>query len=320
MAIVMDDRTVYVDDSGTDSKSRIAAAAFCVSTVERWKAFERRWRNIATNAGFSQFHMTEFAACRPDKPCNQCMRGQTNSGDHPWQRWTPKERRQVLQKLAGAVVEHVECGFGIAHVKEDYEKHVINSPARQLITDPLGDQHFTHAVQKCGGELAKWRAENKLTDAPLKFVFDLASPQERDEIARIFFGAASGRPQFVNGVEQWFIPTGVSYESRKLVIPLLAADMLAWVTATFKARETFYTGEVKEMFQLAEVFVETQIRMGYTSRETVMQWEKDIINAAQSKGMSDIRSDDGITAEGAPQRDNGETGSGEIAKAKKAEG
>ena len=289
---MVDARTVYIDDSGTDPKSRIEAAAFCVSTVERWKAFERRWRNIATNAGFSQFHMTEFAACRPEKPCSQCLHGQATSSDHPWQRWTPKKRRQVLQKLAAAVVEHVECGFGIAHIKEDYETHVLNSPARLLMNRPMGDEHFTHAVQKCGGALAKWRAENKLTEAPQKFVFDLASKKERDEIAKVFFGAASGQPQFVDGIEQWFVPTDISYESRRSVVPLLAADMLAWVTATFKARETFLSGEVKEMFQIAEMFVETQIHMGYTSKQTLMAWEKDVIDAARPKpGISEVRSD-----------------------------
>jgi hypothetical protein len=69
--------TVYVDDSGTDSKSRIITAAFCVSTVEKWLHFERRWKSISVNAGFKHFHMTEFAACKREKPCNQCARGET---------------------------------------------------------------------------------------------------------------------------------------------------------------------------------------------------------------------------------------------------
>ncbi len=297
--VMVDARTVYVDDSGTDSKSRIAAAAFCVSTVERWKAFERRWKTISTNAGFSQFHMTEFAACRPEKPCRQCINGHTNSGDHPWQRWTPKKRRQVLRNLASAVAEHVECGFGIAHVKEDYDTHVLNSPARPLVDGLIADQHFAYAVQTCGGQLARWRAANKLTDAPLKFVFDLASKKERDEIAKVFFGAASGAPQFVDGVEQWFIPNGVSYESRKTVTPLLAADMLAWVTATIKAREKFLSGEVTEMFQVAEIFVETQVQMGSTSKETLSNWEKGVIHAAESKrGVPELRPDHAETDSG----------------------
>src|SRR5215469_17640552 len=97
-------RIVYVDDSSTtDLKAQIAAAAFCVSTEDRWKAFERQWNTISVNAGFKHFHMTEFAACRPDKPCIQCVRGKKDLGDHPWRCWTSKKRRQILERLARAV-------------------------------------------------------------------------------------------------------------------------------------------------------------------------------------------------------------------------
>jgi hypothetical protein len=54
--------------------------------------------------------------------------------------------------------------------------------------------------------------------------------------------------------------------------------MLAWVTATIKARETFLAAEVTEMFQLAEIFVETQIRMGYTPKESLTNWEAVVMN------------------------------------------
>jgi hypothetical protein len=274
---MVDAHTVYVDDSGTDGKSRVATAAFCVSTVEKWLAFGRRWNTIATNAGFKlqHFHMTEFAACRPDKPCRQCVSGETTLEHHPWRRWTPKKRKNVLQNLARAVVDHVECGFSVAHTKEDYEEAVRTSSTS-------AKEHFTHAVQRCGGELARWRAEKGLTDVPLKFVFDLASKKQRDEIAKIFFGAASGQPQFKDGIEQWFVPVGVSYESRKSVVQLLAADMLAWVVATIRARDLFRTGETIEMFQVADIFVETQIRMGHVSKESVMQWAKENLNDAKT--------------------------------------
>lgn len=278
---MVDTHIVYVDDSGTDGKSRIATAAFCVSTIEKWIAFERRWKTIATNAGFEHFHMTEFAACRQEKPCHQCARGETTLEDHPWRRWTAKKRKNVLQKLARAVVDHVEYGVSIAHTKEDYEKHVRASDACLYSNQPVGEEHFTYAVQRCGGELARWRAKEGLIDVPLKFVFDFTSKKQRDEIARIFFGAASGKSQFQDGVEQWFVPVGVSYERRKSVVQLLAADMLAWVTATIRARDLFHRGETVEMFQVAHVFVDTQIHMGHVSKESIMKWATEM-NASKA--------------------------------------
>jgi hypothetical protein len=280
---MVDAHTVYVDDSGTDGKSRVATAAFCVSTVEKWTAFGRRWNTIATNAGFRHFHMTEFAACREDKPCHQCARGETTLEDHPWRRWSAKKRRNVLQNLARAVVEHVEYGVSIAHTKEDYEQQVRTSPIRLNPSMPIGEEHFTYAVQRCGGELAVWRAREGLTDVPLKFVFDLASKKQRDEIAKIFFGAASGKPLFKDGIEQWFVPVGISYESRKSVVQLLAADMLAWVTATIRARDLFLRGATTEMFQVAYIFVDTQIHMGHVSKESIMNWEKEMLDVAKSE-------------------------------------
>ena len=68
-----DPQIVYVDDSGTDAKSKIAAAAFCVSTVDRWQELLKKWHKIAEHAGVElrNFHTTEFAACRRDHLCQQ---------------------------------------------------------------------------------------------------------------------------------------------------------------------------------------------------------------------------------------------------------
>lgn len=118
---------------------------------------------------------------------------------------------------------------------------------------------------------------------PLKFVFDLTPKKGRDDIAKVFFGAASGKPQYLDGMEQWFTPESVTYESRKNVVQLLAADMLAWVTATIRAREAFGSGETLEMFQVADIFVETNIHMGHTPKESFARWEKDILDAAKTE-------------------------------------
>jgi len=277
-------QTVYVDDSGTDPKSRIVAAAFCVSTVEKWLAFERRWRNISVNAGFQHFHMTEFAACKEGKPCKQCFSGEKTLEDHPWRRWTAKKRKNVLRKLAETVVEFVEFGVGLAYTKADFDEHIRTSEVRLYSNEPVADEYFTYAVQRCGGELARWRAQQTTVNPPLKFVFDLTPKKGRDDIAKVFFGGVSGKPQYADGMEQWFIPESVSYESRKNVVQLLSADMLAWVTATIRSREAFLRGETLEMFQVAEIFVDTpNIRMGHTPKESFARFEKDMLDAGKTE-------------------------------------
>ena len=281
--VVTEAQTVYVDDSGSDSKSRIITAAFCVSTVEKWQRFERRWRNISVNAGFKHFHMTEFAACKQEKPCHQCVRGETALEQHPWRRWTPKKRRNVLRQLAETIVEFVDYGAGLAYTKQDFDEHIRTSEVQLYTNEPVAQEYFTYAVQRCGGELAKWRAQQSTVNPPLNFVFDLTPKKGRDDIAKVFFGGVSGKPQYLDGIEQWFIPESVSYESRKDVIQLLSADMLAWVTATIRAREVFGRGETLEMFQIADIFVDTNnIRMGHTPKESFERWERDFLNAKQT--------------------------------------
>jgi hypothetical protein len=281
--MIIDAHTVYVDDSGTDPKSRIVAAAFCVSPAEKWLQFERRWRNICVNAGMKYFHMTEFAACRQEKPCKQCVQGATTLEQHPWRRWTAKKRKNVLRHLVEAVVDHVEYGVGLAYTKQDFDEHIRTSEAQLYINEPTADEYFTYAVQRCGGDLARWRAQQTTVNPPLKFVFDLTPKTGRDDIAKVFFGGMSGKPQYEDGMEQWFVPESVAYESRKNVVQLLSADMLAWVTATIRARQAFGTGETLEMFQVAEMFVETKhIRMGHTPKESFARWEKDILDAART--------------------------------------
>lgn len=279
---MVDAQTVYLDDSGTDPKSRIASAGMCIATVDRWLDFADRWKKIADNVGFDlkHWHMTEFAACRPTNFCQQCQKGKLTAVEHPWRKWSDKKREMVLKRMAKALITTVEYGLGIAHTKEDYEKYVRDSPARALAGEPVGDEHFTFAVQQCGGKLAEWRAAQAIT-SPLKFVFDLSSTKQRDEIANVFFAAV--RDKYRDSIEQWFDGTGVAFESRKNTPQLLAADMIAWTVATIRSRQMFRRGRFVEVKQLGMLFTGTNnINLGYTAVEPFIKWEKDILDAAKT--------------------------------------
>ena len=305
--VMVDALTVYVDDSGSDPKSTVAAAAFCVSRVECWQELLEKWRKIASDAGFElkDFHMTEFAACRRDHLCGQCRAGKTSVIDHPWQTWSDDKRKSVLTRMAKAITKYVEFGIGHAYTKSDYDEHVRNSPARMVATEPIGDEYFTFAVQRCGGSLAEWRAA-KSRIVPLKFVFDTTSKREKREITKIFFGAANDRAHKQNGIEQWFDldpEVDVSYESRKKTHQLLTADMLAWTIASIRSREIFRDGRFVEAYWIGRVFAGTKhIRLGYMEKDALAQWEKDKLNEAQNQsGISELRPNDAGTSESAAQ-------------------
>ena len=232
--------TVYVDDSGTDTFARIVVAAYCVSSVRNWKEFERRWRRIARESGFEHFHMTAFASCRKGAWCRDCNKGKTTAKDHPWREWDDKKRERVLHRLACTVERCVQHGAGIAIAKEDYEKNVVQSGLAVLAPEAAGKRYFTFAIQACGGNSAKWRKMNNIS-VPLKFVFDLCDKEQREENVKYFFSANPIFPPKKDGIEQWFVPDGIAYESRKNTVQLLAADMLAWTSAKIRVWELFGT-------------------------------------------------------------------------------
>ena len=276
---------VYVDDSGTDGKSKIAAAAFCVSTTDRWQGLLKKWNKIAEHAGFElrNFHTTEFAACRRDHLCQQCQAGRTTVQDHPWQRWSEDKRENVLNRMAKGLVKYVEWGVGHSYTKSDFDEHVRNSPARAALNEPVAAEYVTFAIQRCGGSFAEWRAANSRDDR-LKFVFDNSSARERQDIATVFFAAANDRRQHENGIEQWFNPEDVSYESRKITHELLSADMVAWTIASIRALHMFGRrgSRFVEAYWLAKVFVSTDhLKIGYLSKDTLAQWEKDKLRDTQ---------------------------------------
>jgi hypothetical protein len=311
-----DAQTVYVDDSGTHDKSKIAAAAFCVSTVERWQELLDKWNKIAEHAGFElkDFHTTEFAACRRGDLCRECQAGHTSVKDHPWQRWSEDKRESVLSRMAKSLVKYVEFGVGHSYTKTDFDEHVRNSPARAALQEPVAEEYVTFAIQQCGSSFAEWRAENSRNDR-LKFVFDNSSPREQEDIAKVFFAAANDRAHRENGIEQWFNPEDVSYESRKITHQLLTADMVAWTIYSIRRLQMFgRPGKSRfiEAYWLAKVFVSSQnVKIGYVSKETIAQWETGKLNEAerQKQGVPAVRSGDGDDSssrpEGSEERDGG---------------
>ena len=282
-ALIMPEHVIYVDDSGTDGKSRVAAAAFCVSTADRWQEMLDKWNKIADHAGFEirTFHTTEFAACRRNHLCEQCKAGRTTVQDHPWQRWSEDKRENVLNRMAKAVVKYVDWGVGHSYTKADFDEHVRNSPAKTVANEPIAEEYVTFAIQRCGGSFAQWRAANSRDDR-LRFVFDSSSAREKRDIAQVFFGAAKDRAQHEGGVEQWFDPEDVSYQSRKITNQLLAPDMVAWTVASVRALQLFgHRGSrFVEALWLAKVFASSEhLKIGYLTKETLAQWEKDQLDA-----------------------------------------
>ena len=281
----IESQIVYVDDSGSepDPRVRIIVAAFCISTEKKWKKFESAWKAVAQDAGFIHFHMTEFAGCRRDSWCRDCKGGRTDAAKHPWREWSNSKRKAVLGRLVQIVSKYTEQGFGIAFTKEDIKKYVLDSTSalRMLAPDQFGNEHFTFAATTCGGELARWRAKQN-SFPPIKLVFDLCAERQKLEIAKAFIKAKQVKPQFIDGIEQWFDvdADGISFASRKDTVQLLSADMLAWVTAKIRAFQEYpetakRKGWPKDLSRVAFPFIDSKkLHIGYNTEQSVREWQE----------------------------------------------
>ncbi len=197
--------TVFFDDSGTHPESSIAVAACYASTVEQWLEFERNWNDTKRNAHFTAFHMVDFAA-----------------GHGEFAGWSDTKKRNVLSRLCGIINTRVKVGYAVAVQKRIYDA-VIPDPFRAF----CGQYHYTFAVRQCATRIGEWRRKHHKS-ASMKYVFDrMGSNQGKGEIMTVMDIAISNseKEAKATGISPL---TGYSFESKTSILPLQAADILAW--------------------------------------------------------------------------------------------
>jgi hypothetical protein len=197
--------TIFFDDSGTHPESSIAVAACYASTVEQWKAFERNWDDAKQSANFGTFHLVDFAA-----------------GHGEFKGWSDTKKRKVLIRLCNIINTRVEVGYAVAVPKQVYDV-VIQEQFRAL----CGQFHYTFALRHCATKIAVWRRKYHKA-ASMKYVFDqMGTHHGKGEIMAVMDAAItkSKKESEITGVPPL---TGYSFESKTSILPLQAADILAW--------------------------------------------------------------------------------------------
>jgi len=197
--------TIVFDDSGTHPESSVAVAACYASTVEQWKEFERNWNDAKRDAHFDIFHMAKFAASQGE-----------------FAGWSNTQKRKVLIRLCGIINTRVKVGYAVAVPKRIYDAVIQDS-----FRDFCGRFHYTFALRQCATRIADWRRKYH-KDASMKYVFDqMGTNHGKGEIMGVMDAAItkSDREGETTGVPPL---TGYSFESKTSILPLQAADILAW--------------------------------------------------------------------------------------------
>jgi hypothetical protein len=191
--------TIYVDDSGTHAASNYAVAGAYVATVDQWKEFIRNWDEVNRAEDFGIFHMTDFIARQEQfKP------------------WDDNKRQRVISKLINIINTRVTCGFAAGVSRSDYQRIMpIDMQVR------YGTNHYTFCVRQVLTSIRAWREEQRITE-PMEYVFE--NGPGKGEISKILDVFSSDQ----RGVAALgLIEDGFSFQPKKRVIPLQAADMLA---------------------------------------------------------------------------------------------
>lgn len=219
--------TMYIDDSGTSPEHEVAVAAGWLSPVRQWKKFEKDWEKAKAVKGdeFDCFHMSE------------CIYSGKKTEFKDWD--YPKKQR-VIRRLRNIIKQRAIKGFCMSVKKKDYNDLV---PAD--LRKARGEYHYTWVVRNVLGQIHRWREANNITE-PIEYVFDWMKPGDasRVEIENAF-ALVEENP---DAKKQFGIYKGCyHFRDRCEVLPLQAADMLAWLLY----RGTLHREEIRKVNEIA---------------------------------------------------------------------
>jgi hypothetical protein len=97
--------TAYIDESGTDEKSKTVVIAAAVARNSSWLKLESAWKAILKKHGVKAFHAKEFYHSRGE-----------------FKEWTQEMKERMASKLTQAIVSEVSWFFGSGVPQEDFIK------------------------------------------------------------------------------------------------------------------------------------------------------------------------------------------------------
>jgi len=190
--------SLYFDDSGTHEESPVAVASCYISTYDQWNALEGDWAEAKKEKPFGTFHMADALV-----------------GARDFRGWTWEERERLIRRLLTMIRLRARIGLTTSVIKKHYDS---------LITGKLRERcgkHYSFAVRKCLHDIAAWRSKFGIT-GPMQYVFDQMS-EGKGEIMNILDEYITAGDGANLGLSQG----GYSFQSKKNLVPLQAADALA---------------------------------------------------------------------------------------------
>lgn len=189
----------FIDDSGSGGDSPWFVLAGYVGTAESWDTFDSPWRAVLDGPPkLTYFKSSEAESLRPD--------GQ-------WAGVTQVDRNQCIDSLIGVISKHALRSIYVRLRQSDYDE-VIKPYVPPMWRNAyyflfVGFLVAGVSTEKYGG-----------VGRHVEFFFD--SNQEVEKPSRKLYGQIAALPEFAGMIED------IQYKDEKILLPLQAADLLAW--------------------------------------------------------------------------------------------
>lgn len=191
--------TVYCDDSGTDSNSRVAVVAGYLSNVAQWEMFTKEWTRALKDFGVNVMHRTDL---------------ETFKGE--FERWNPARRTAFLARLQPIIRRRIKTAVGCMVIKEDFEK-LVSDEIKHKVGGAYGFLAYT-----CLVGLGQWcNRPSRQHCQPINWVFE-AGTQGHGQVDKMFHGTYA-----IEALRQKVRLGGWSFNGKDTV-PLQSADVLAY--------------------------------------------------------------------------------------------
>ncbi|MGI8962223.1 MAG: DUF3800 domain-containing protein [Bryobacteraceae bacterium] len=187
----------YFDESGSDAASRYFLLAGYISDIDHWISLSDEWEEaLAGPPKLEYFKMTEAFQLRDQ-----------------FAGWTERQRDNHIDRLRAIIQSHCLLGSGVAMPKDLYDRHV-----RGHIPKKYDNQYYASFVTSLDF-LADMMNRLEQT-GPIDFVFDQQNIEPR--VRELF-------DEFKTSSHSYRTLVGeIDFRDDKNVLPLQAADMLAW--------------------------------------------------------------------------------------------
>jgi hypothetical protein len=196
----------YFDDSSSDEDDKNFVLAGCIQSYKVWADFTFLWEAaLAARPSIKYFHMREARK----------LEGQ-------FERWKATERDRKIKHLATVLASFRPWTLSAYISKKEHEA-ILKPVSPHLIRHPYFSLFYTVVLK-----LAHWHHDMGIT-APVNYVFDEQGVLGEDAVIWYQHIKSWQKPELAE-----LMGGTPGFENDKVVLPLQAADMLAWHVRRWK--------------------------------------------------------------------------------------